>query len=188
MVVADDIADLVDDGRRRPQFFQNGPGHGRPFQFLVAGGRRIVLSFRFLDADIVEIGRHQDDRQMALFLLADLFRVPGHPGGMADAFEIRLKIAFHLHRHPVFQEVGPLVEKFFGQGAETLLGKGAVSRAPEIQPGVDDFLAALAAFAVRVILEELDNRAAIRAFLLVNRAGFPILTILSGTFHGILLC
>ena len=69
MVMADNIADLFDQIFPGAQFGQDLPGNGRSFFFLISGGRALVFSFRLMDADVVQIGRRQDNGQIALFLL-----------------------------------------------------------------------------------------------------------------------
>src|SRR3989339_1421953 len=84
MMMADDVADLVDERLRRTEGGENLPGYRRPIDMLVFGRRTVVLAFRFLDADVVEVGGDLNDRRVALLLGGYLHGMAGHPAGMAD--------------------------------------------------------------------------------------------------------
>ncbi len=49
--------------------------------------------------------RHKANHRQIGFFFTNFSPHTGHLPGMADPFEIRTKILFHLHRHPIFQQI-----------------------------------------------------------------------------------
>ena len=90
-------------------------------------------------------------------------RRAGHPGGVADAFEILAEVALDGDGHPVLEQVFPAGQQFRRQIPEALFGILAVRGAAEIHLGVEHPLAALLAAAAGFVFEKFHLPAALGA-------------------------
>ena len=194
-MMADDLADLLDQSRGRPQALKDLPGHWRPLLVLIARGGTTKLAFRFLDPDIMEIGGEPGHCRVVVGRglclggqeFADLLNPAGHPGGMADPAKILAEILLHLDGHPFLQQFLLAGQQLRRQLAETLAGIWAVRGAAEIHPGIQEIMAAAATLPGVVVLEEFHHRAALGTGALENRGPIPVAAVLSGALHSALL-
>ena len=159
-------------------------------QLLVTARRVPILSFCFMDPDIVEVGISKNYQRVSALYLQDLLGITGDLESMAHAPEIRAEVFLHLQSDSLLQGI-PLFSPLpylhiLGDCPNTLLCVGAPGGTAQIDFGIDHFMPAPAS-TPDFILEKFDLSFTFRALDLKDIFGPPESHILSWASHLALL-
>jgi hypothetical protein len=133
----------------------------------------------------MEIGRDQNDRQVALLCFADFLSISGDPGGMTDSSEILFEIPFHLNGYTILEEVLFLGNQLGRKIADALIRVPAVRGTTKIHFGIEKSVTTFFAQTRGVIFKKLYHSPTFGAFGLKDGPRLPIAAVLSRAFHGI---